>query len=72
VNILRHPQVLRITGLSRTTLWRLERQGRFPKRLRLASNSVGWLDADIQRWIESRPRGTGSGTDTAVSTRYSV
>lgn len=55
--ILRTAAVIRLTGLSRTTLWRLERQGAFPSRVRLGVNSVGWREEEIARWINSRPRG---------------
>jgi predicted DNA-binding transcriptional regulator AlpA len=55
--ILRTADVIRRTGLSRTTLWRLERQGEFPARVRLGANSVGWREEEIARWIDTRPRG---------------
>jgi predicted DNA-binding transcriptional regulator AlpA len=55
--ILRAAAVIRLTGLSRTTLWRLERQGEFPARVRLGLNSVGWREEEIARWINTRPRG---------------
>ena len=56
---LRINEVREATGLSRTTIWRLERQpnGDFPKRLRLGPNSVGWSADEIKDWLESRPRG---------------
>jgi prophage regulatory protein len=57
MQILRTADVVRLTGLSKTTLWRLERRGIFPSRIRLGLNSVGWRDEEVQRWIESRPRG---------------
>jgi prophage regulatory protein len=57
MTILRTDRVTQLTGLSRTTLWRRERAGEFPMRLRLGANSVGWLEEDVCRWIESRPRG---------------
>jgi predicted DNA-binding transcriptional regulator AlpA len=57
MHILRASDVTRLTGLSRTTLWRLERQGQFPTRIRLGLNSVGWRDEEVQHWVESRPRG---------------
>lgn len=53
--ILRQPEVCRITQLSRVTIWRLERKGDFPARLRLSSNAIGWRESDILEWIESRP-----------------
>jgi predicted DNA-binding transcriptional regulator AlpA len=49
--------VLNITGLSRTTLWRLEREGKFPLRLRLSANRVGWRKDEVEGWIATRPRG---------------
>ena len=60
MHILRTPDVTRLTGLSRTTLWRLERRGAFPNRVRLGANSVGWLEDEVQSWIASRPRGLTS------------
>jgi predicted DNA-binding transcriptional regulator AlpA len=57
MHILRTADVTRLTGLSRTTLWRMERQGSFPTRIRLGLNSVGWRNEEVQHWIESRPRG---------------
>jgi prophage regulatory protein len=57
MKIIRPKAVIEATGLSRTTIWRLERRGDFPKRIRLGPNSTGWLEADIEQWIASRPRG---------------
>ena len=67
MKILRIQDVINVTGLSRTTLWRLERRGDFPSRLRLGQNSCGWVAQEIQDWIASRPRGmTGGKRDGLV------
>jgi prophage regulatory protein len=50
--ILREPQVKARTGLSRTTRWRLEREGKFPTRIKLSANAVGWIEQDIETWIQ--------------------
>lgn len=42
------------TGLSRTSIWRLERAGDFPKRIRLSAGAVGYRRAEVHAWIESR------------------
>jgi prophage regulatory protein len=55
--ILGESEVEQLTNLSRTTLWRLERQGRFPQRLRLSGNRVGWRSDEVLAWIEALPRG---------------
>lgn len=35
---------------------RLEQAGRFPKRLRLGENRVGWLEEEVNDWIASKVR----------------
>jgi prophage regulatory protein len=52
---LRLKQVISVTGLSRMTIWRLERAGEFPRRRQLGARSVAWLQSDVEQWIESRP-----------------
>ena len=54
--ILRTDEVTQQTGLSRSSIWRLERDGVFPARRQISPHAVGWLSSDIERWIESRPR----------------
>ena len=51
---LREPQVQDKTGLSRVTLWRLEKLGRFPARVQLTDGAVGWLESDIDDWIDQK------------------
>jgi len=51
---LRCREVCARTGLSRTTLWRLERRGEFPVRRQLTTNTVGWLEAEVEGWIATR------------------
>ncbi len=55
MRLIRTDEVTTRTGLSRTTLWRLERKGEFPTRRQIGANSVGWIEAEVDRWIESRP-----------------
>jgi prophage regulatory protein len=43
-----------ITGLSRTTWWRLERKGLAPPRRALSANCTGWLLSEITAWMQSR------------------
>jgi prophage regulatory protein len=54
VKLLRFPVVRERTGLSRSTIWRLERRGEFPKHHRIAPNIVAWSEPEISRWIEER------------------
>ncbi len=52
--ILRFPAVQQATGLSRTTIWRLERDGLFPRRRQLSANTVGWPRCEVDDWISAR------------------
>ena len=52
--LLRVSEVSRLTTLSRTTIWRLERAGTFPSRRKLSANAVAWLLEEVERWIETR------------------
>jgi prophage regulatory protein len=51
--ILRNHDLDVITGLSRTTRWRLERDGKFPARRRLSSMAVGWLESEVNAFLST-------------------
>ena len=52
--ILRLPNVKSRTGLSRSTIYALIKDKRFPKYINLGARSVGWLESEVEGWIESR------------------
>lgn len=54
MRVLRSPEVVQRVGLSRTQIWRLERAGNFPKRIQIGLNSVGWIEHEVDGWIEAR------------------
>jgi len=43
-----------ITGFSKSTAYRLELAGTFPKRRKLSSLAVGWTRAELEAWVASR------------------
>lgn len=52
--LIRFPAVRERTGLSRSTIWRLERQGAFPRHHRISPNAVAWVEDDVAKWIQSK------------------
>ena len=52
--ILRLPQVKDKTGLSRSTIYLMIKQGKFKKPIQLGIRSVGWLQSDIEEFITER------------------
>lgn len=51
--ILRLPDVVKITKLSPSTLWRMERSGDFPKRVKIGIRATGWKMSEVQVWISA-------------------
>ena len=51
--ILRLPEVIARTGLSRTNVYRRIAAGTFPAPVALGPRAVGWRESDIIEWIES-------------------
>lgn len=52
--IIRAKEVQEMTGLSRTTLWRMENKSEFPRRVSLGVGSVGWKLSEVKLWIAKR------------------
>ena len=52
--ILRLPFVKEQTGLSRSTIYLRIKKGDFPKPISLGDRAVGWLEKDIEDWLEQK------------------
>lgn len=55
--VLRLPQVISLTGLSRSTIYLRISNNEFPKPISLGGRSVGWLESDVAEWIDSKIKG---------------
>ena len=51
---IRAKDLTSITGHSRTTIWRLEKKGDFPRRRKLSAGCVGWKRSEVEAWVETR------------------
>ena len=52
--ILKWKDLAPIVGLCRATLWRMEKDGDFPKRIRISERCVGWLEHEVEAWLDER------------------
>lgn len=50
---LRLADVMERTGLSRSTIYLHISQGRFPNNINLGPRSVGWLESEIETWMQN-------------------
>lgn len=51
---LRLPQVVAKVGFCPMTIWRREKAGTFPRRVKLGPNSVAWVEQEIEAWCTER------------------
>ena len=52
--ILRLPVVIARTGLSRSTIYLRIAEGNFPKSINLGGRAVGWVEVEIQHWVQQQ------------------
>jgi prophage regulatory protein len=52
--ILRWPELQHKVGYSRSNVYRLIDQGHFPPPIKLGARAVGWLESEVNAWIQDR------------------
>ena len=54
MRIIRRTDVQKMTGLSRSTIYKWMDEGLFPKPVKLGPRAVGWVEDHIDAWINDR------------------
>ena len=54
MRIIRLPEVINMTGFSRTTIYALLKDQKFPKQVKLSPRSVGWVECEVLDWNHQR------------------
>jgi prophage regulatory protein len=54
IRVMRLPEVMRVTGIRRTLIYRLQAESRFPHSVKITDYAVGWLEAEVNAWIAER------------------
>ena len=52
--ILRLPDVINRTGLSRSSIYLRVSNDEFPKAISLGGRAVGWLESEIEEWLAEK------------------
>lgn len=52
--ILRLPTVKKCTGLSRSSIYLRMANNEFPASISLGGRAVGWLEEDVNNWLEQK------------------
>lgn len=54
MKILRLRAVVELTGLARSTIYKLIGSGELPKSVPLVGRSVGWVESEVHGWVNGR------------------
>jgi len=54
MRLIRLKEVIRNTGLGRSTVYKYIAEGQFPKPVSLGDRAVGWVDSEVDEWIMAR------------------
>ncbi|MCD6657632.1 helix-turn-helix transcriptional regulator [Vibrio cholerae] len=47
-------EVLAMTGLSRSSMYRFIEENQFPTQVQLGGRAVAWVESEVQEWIAQR------------------
>lgn len=53
MKIIRPNELAKMLSVSKVTLWRMENRGEIPPRIKISKRAVGWLESDIEEWLNS-------------------
>lgn len=54
MRIIRLKEVIDLTGLARSSVYRYVAQNSFPKPVSLGDRAVGWVESEVREWISER------------------
>lgn len=52
--IIKLPDVMEVTALSRSSIYAFINEGTFPKPIPLGARGVGWINDEISEWIDQK------------------
>lgn len=60
LHLVRLPEVKAICGLSRSSIYLLIREGRFPPSVAITGRARGWVRQEVENWVAHRIRASRS------------
>lgn len=55
-SLIRLPQVMDMTGLKKSTIYKGMRDGTFPNAVHLSARAIAWRTSEVDEWCESRQK----------------
>jgi prophage regulatory protein len=63
MRIIRRHELTDKVGYCLAHIYRLERQDLFPQRIRLGRRAVGWVEEEVEAWLQERANARGRRSD---------
>ena len=57
VQLITRPELLKLVPYTIRHIYRLEKAGKFPARVKVGANRVAWVQSEVLRWLELRVAG---------------
>lgn len=54
MKVIRLKEVMNLTGLSKSSIYRFSNNDDFPKSVPLGARSVGWIESEVTQWLENK------------------
>ena len=64
-NLIPLPELIKRLKISKTSIYRMIKAGKFPRPLRLGARASRWREDEIMQWVETRKRGGSEAQDAA-------
>jgi prophage regulatory protein len=58
--LLRLPDVEAITGLKKSAIYKMQKEGGFPSCIRLTARASAWSEAAVLQWVQERIKDGGA------------
>jgi prophage regulatory protein len=58
--LIRIPEVVRATGLPKSTVYAFARRGLFPQPVKLSERVSAWRSDELDQWVEARTKASRS------------
>lgn len=56
ISIVRPSDLAEALGVARATIWRMEKRGDLPPRIKVSPRCTGWIEEELEEFFKSRPR----------------
>ena len=66
VHLITRPELLKLVPYTIRHIYRMEKAGKFPARVKVGANRVAWVQSEVQRWLELRVAGRRQAPEPAT------